>query len=37
VTWIIRPDHNIKGKFKKIIKQNPQPTKTIKDKLEKTN
>jgi hypothetical protein len=33
----MRPDHNTKGKFKKITMQNPQPTKLIREKLEKTN
>jgi hypothetical protein len=34
VTCIIRPDHNIKGKQKKIM-SNSQPTKITKDKIEK--
>jgi hypothetical protein len=33
----MRPDYNIKSKSKKITMQNPQPTKIIRDKLEKTN
>jgi hypothetical protein len=33
----MRPDYNIKGKSKKITIQNPQQTKIIRDKLEKTN
>jgi hypothetical protein len=33
----MRPYHNIKCKLKKITMQNPQPTKIIRDKLEKTN
>jgi len=35
VTCIIRPDHSIKGKQKKI--SNSQPTKITKDKIEKKN
>jgi hypothetical protein len=33
----MRPYHNIKGKSEKITMQNSQPTKIIRDKLEKTN
>jgi hypothetical protein len=35
VTQIIRPNYNIKGKPKKIIMSNSQPTKVIRDKIEK--
>jgi len=33
----MRLDHSIKGKSEKITMQNPQPTKIIRDKLEKIN
>jgi len=35
MTQIIRPDHNVKGKPKKITMSNSKPTKIIRDKHEK--
>jgi len=35
MTRIIRPDHNVKGKQKKITMSNSKPTKIIRDKHEK--
>lgn len=37
MTQIMRPDYSIKDKPKKIIMLNSQPTKIIRDKIEKTN
>jgi len=35
VTQVMRPDYTIKGKQKKIAMSNSQPTKIIRDKIEK--
>ena len=37
MTWIMRPDHNVKGKQKKITMSNSKPTKIIRDKHERIN
>jgi len=37
VTQIMRPDYSIKDKPKKHLMLNSQPTKIIRDKIEKTN